>query len=274
SQNISGWTVEISADGGGEPFVVPYEDPQPIEVGTMLEDGSIRVDEGGIAFTIPADLQIKRVLMQSQVGPLVYGRQCAFPNSINFLMEHEGEESLSYWEKSTLAVYPYALNESIYNYWDDNVGQELEDLLTNKPDLLTYGSLPWPPMCGAVALFGGAGHYLAFPNGDGLRFITEIAQDDVIFTDTTPFTYMYRGLTTDKNFLVKLDYLHVKIPANAIPAPVSRGDAGMYSAYIQQFEANLAAVPSDEFTPNLDVIDALIRTVTLGDAESVMRLIP
>lgn len=261
-----GWTVEISIDGD-EPFIVPYEEPEPREVGTLQEDGSILIDENGVSFTVPVDLGIEMVTVQPEVGLFGEGMS-AQPSSIVFSVYQEDRERAI----GRIEIFPYDLSPAVYAYWD---GNDLDMLLEEQPDLLEFADrnrMPQLPIGGTAALFGGAPIYRPFGSGNGLRYITFFAQDSVIFDADMGYTYLYRGISDDRSFFVAGRFL-VYMPAEAIPAGGSRAD-DVYPGYIDQLEANLAAQPTSAYMPDLALLDGVFASVTITDPEALLALIP
>jgi hypothetical protein len=263
-----GWTVEHALDGG-EPFIVHYEVPKPREVGTLQEDGSFLVEEGGVRFIIPAQLGIAKVTLQPEVG-LFGDVMSAQPSSVIFNFYREDRDH----EMGTIELFPYDLSPAVYDYWDWD-GNDLDMLIEERPDLLTYADrnrMPQLPIGGVAALFGGAPAYTPFGSGNGLRYITYFAQTSVLFNADMGYAYMYRGISEDRSFFVAGRML-VYIPAEAIPRGGSRDDNG-YTRYIDQLEANLAAQPTSAFTPDLAVLDGIMASLTITDQEALLDLIP
>ena len=263
-----GWTVEIPADGD-EPFIIPYEAPEPREVGTLQEDGSFLVEEDGIRFVIPAQLGVTKVTIQPEVG-LFGDVMSAQPSSALYTFYQEGKD----YSSGTIEIFPYDLSPAVYAYWDWD-GNDLDMLLDERPDLLEYADrnrMPQLPIGGVAALFGGAPAYAPFGSGDGLRYITYFAQTSVLFNADMGYTYMYRGISEDRGFLVA-GRMPVHIPAEAIPRGGSRADDA-YPGYIDQLEANLAAQPTSAFTPDLAVLDSLMASLTITDQAALLDLIP
>jgi hypothetical protein len=267
-----GWTVEIPADGD-EPFIVPYEAPEPREVGTLQEDGSFLIEEGGVRLIIPAPLAVTKATVQPQVG-LFGDVMSAQPSSVVFNFYREGREHAM----GTISIFPYDLSPAVYDYWDWD-GNDLDMLLEERPDLLEYADrnrMPQLPIGGVAALFGGAPAYIPFGSGSGLRYITYFAQTAVLFNADMSYTYMYRGLTEDRALLVTGE-TGVDIPAEAIPRSCSFGDCradNAYPGYIGQLEANLAALPTSAFTPDLALLDGIFASLTITDPEALLALIP
>ena len=262
---VQGWTVERAADGG-DPFIVPYE-PELREVGQRTDDGSVRVEESGIAFTVPAALGYSAVTALPEVG-LFGDVMSAQPSSIVFSFLNENGDA-----RGEIEIYPYAISRAAYEY---SQYPELETLLAEQPSLLEYSArnrMPQLPISGVAALFGGAGAYVPFGSGSGLRFITYFAQMGVLFRPDTTFEYLYRGITSDQAFFVTAQNFGVKIPAGTIPANGNLADE-LYARYLRQFEANLAAQPTNAFTPDLALLDAIFTSLTVTDNEALLQLIP
>jgi hypothetical protein len=261
-----GWTVEIPADGD-EPFIVPYVVPEPREVGAVGEDGSYVIEEGGIRLVLPQQLNIESATVQPDVG-LFGDVMSAQPSSVIFTFYQEGREHAI----GTIEIFPYDLSPAVYDYWE---GSDLELLLEERPDLIEYADrnrMPQFPIAGVAALFGGAPIYAPFGSGDGLRYITYFAQDWVLFDADMGYAYIYRGISEDRDFLVAGRML-IYIPAEAIPRGGSRADDA-YPGYIDQLEANLAALPTDAFTPDIDLLDLTMSWLTITDPEALLDLIP
>lgn len=261
---LTGWTVERKLDGG-EPFIVPYEAPEPREVGTVLEDGTIVVEDSGISFTVPAAFDVTTVTVVPEVG-LFGDVMSAQPSSLVFRLYAEGDAPVA-----KIAVYPFAVNEGVFAYWEYDA---VETILEERPALPEYAAghrMPQAPIGGVAALFGGAPAYVAFQSGDGLRYLTYFAQTSVLFKANYTFTYMYRGVSADRNFYIAGEAA-VRVPADSIPAPVSRDDA-TYDRYLRQFEANLNAQATGAFTPDLALMDSIFASLTVVDPEALLSVL-
>jgi len=264
---FEGWTTERPIDGS-EPFVVPYA-PEPRVMGELADDGSIVVEEPGISFTVPTGLNIAEVTVVREVGLFgdVMGAQ---PNSLVFtLLDAAGEE------RGAIQIFRYATASGDFELPQDD---ELEMLLDEQPSLLSYAAenrMPQLPLSGAAAIFGGAGEYVDFGSGDGLRYVTLFAQDSVMFSAETQFELLYRGISSDQAFLIAAQDFPVQVPADAIPPDT--GDiiyTDMYVPYLRAFEANLAALPTSAFTPDLALFDALFASLTITDNAALSGVIP
>lgn len=265
SLTLRGWTVEIPVDGD-DPFIIPYEQPEPREIGQPQEDGSILVEESGVRFVVPAALNVAQVTVEPEVG-LFGDVMSAQPSSAVFSFVFASGH-VQQW----LEIYPYAVSEVTEAYWDDS---PLNTILVEQPvltDPAIRRSLPQTPLAGSAALFRGAPQYVPFASGNGVRYITYFAQTSVIFDSDNSFTYLYRGISADRSFFITAE-LGVSVPAETIPAPAGRDEVS-YPRYLAQFEANLDATPTSAYTPDLAVYDVLLASLVLGNPQDVMRLIP
>ncbi|MBK9124395.1 MAG: hypothetical protein IPM16_14920 [Chloroflexi bacterium] len=266
TMTLRGWTVERSLDGG-EPFLMAFA-PEPVEVGERAEDGTIRVEAGGVAFTVPAGLGIERITMTPEIG-LFGDVMSAQPSSLVFEFYQPDIDRV----RGSIEIYPYEIIDAVYELYRYS---ELETLLTEQPNLLDYAArnrMPQLPLAGAAALFGGAGAYLTGADGIGMRFLTYFAQDWVLFDQDDSFEYLYRGFTTDRNFFVTAQDFWANPPAGTIPTNGSRADE-LYPRYLRQLEANLAAQPASAFTPDLALLDSIFTSFTVTDIDALLTVIP
>lgn len=265
--SLSGWTVERALDDD-KPFLIPYEAPEPELVSSLAEDGSLLVEGGGVRFVVPAALEIAEVWMAVQIG-LFGDVMSAQPSSLVFIFLNAEER-----RRGAIEIYPFAVSDATYAYWE--WATDFPMLLDEQPPLLEYAArnrMPQLPIAGVAALFGGAPIYAPLADGPGLRYITYFAQDYVIFTAEMGYTYLYRGLTADRDFLIAGEF-GVRVPASTIPGAVNRGDDSAYSAYLRRFEANLAAQPTSAFTPDLALYDAIFASLELTDAAALLARLP
>lgn len=267
---IDGWTVEANADTY---FIVPYTVPEERVVASIpANGGDFVVESNGVHFVVPPQLNdVVRVLEQPEVGMFdlqIYG---ARPSAVSLRLVEE-----SNWGHGTIEVYPYADAEQ---YWSD--GDWLETLLRDQPPLAQAAQerpsgLPQTPLPinGAELLFNGVPAYVPFGSGNGIRYVTYYAMGNVTFGRDTIFTVIYLGITTDRAFLIAGEF-PIRIPTEIIPIPGNdvRTDEG-YASYLRQFEANLAALSTSAYTPDLAALDALFGSLRITDNGAVAAAIP
>ncbi len=262
---IRGWTVEASADAY---FIVPYVERDPV-VAVEREAGSDTVVEShGVTFTIPAALPFIQVT--SEIIPFSLYRQTEYPSALGFVLYRYDDEPLYIVARITI----YNLGASRDYIYD---ADWLETTLTDQPPLADaireYGGAPQMPIGGARALFTGVPTYIPFGSGNGLRYVTAFAQDSILFTPDTPYTVVYRGITSDSAYLIAIQ-LPAQLPSGAIPAAPTGRQENAYTDYLRAFEANLAPLPSSAFTPDLALYDALFSSIRITDADALNAALP
>lgn len=260
---FTGWTVEIPV-GETTPFLVPFV-AEIVEVGERQEDGSIVVDAAGVTFTIPAALAVERVTLTPEIG-LFGDVMGARPSFIQFDLWRDQETPFA-----EITIYPYALSATTY----DLMGNEtLESLLDESVVLADFvGYPPQTPISGVAALFFGAPQYLAFGSGAGLRYLTYFAQDSVLFSDTTVFSYLYRGISADENFFIAARGFAVHLPSGTLPSGGGRDDSA-YSIYLRALKENLAVLPNNAYIPDLTQVDTIFASLTITDVDALLHAIP
>ncbi len=106
----------------------------------------------------------------------------------------------------------------------------------------------FPPAKGAQ-LFRAKVNYLRFEKGSGVRFVTRYAVDKSPTTNENIF-YTFQGLSKDGQSLIV--FVH---PIAAHNLPVSE-DASMAALFMDQLS-------SENFSPNLDKLDDIVRGITI-----------
>jgi hypothetical protein len=137
--------------------------------------------------------------------------------------------------------------------------------LAFRPNLAAVRELPYLPDKNAAQAWHAQERYLEFGSGNGIRYITYFAQDPSPFAENR-MVYLYQGITWDRKYYVAA---WLPIAAELPPPP-----PGLYelegAAFQTTFNAHRAEVigrvnvtqPSD-FTPNLDQLDATMRSLTI-----------
>jgi len=161
--------------------------------------------------------------------------------------------------KGTVRVFPVA---------------ELE-LLPDTYDATLAGLEPMPPINAGRILYVQE-QPLAFANGSGKRAIVMYTQNATAFTNTDLF-YSYQGLTDDGKYYVSV-MLPVAAPGlpesmqavlnNTFPAiPYDANNLDAFNASLLRFNEQmmpqLAALDAAAFTPSLNVLDDLIRSLNV-----------
>ena len=125
-----------------------------------------------------------------------------------------------------------------------------------------FGSFVFPPLGyrgGANVIFKAQEKSLSFQNGSGDRGLETFGQDHYGVSNES-LKYVFRGYTTDQQYGV-----YLQVPARAAnlsdSAPTNAEEILQYNR--QAAEAMNALTPED-FTPNLDLLDALVASIQAG----------
>jgi len=182
------------------------------------------------------------------------------PEEINFT----GYALSGTFHQPRINIYP--ANE--FSLMDPYVAEKvtnLQDILKSKPSDLK--SVPFLPPWNAAQVFVALPAYLDFQNGSGIRFITQYGQAVMPINNHEMF-YSFQGLTTDGKYWISavLPINHPSIQAtydNPLPADYEQFIAD-YEAYTQMISAGLAAQPPESFTPMLNALDDMMRSMFVG----------
>jgi hypothetical protein len=251
-------------------LIVVYEDAEPRIIGELQEDGSYVVDENGLRMEIPPALNAGSTTLETQVG-FFSPSMSVQPSSIILHFTSRDDRDLG-----KLQIFPYAiLGDLQADYWF----YDFDPLLTMRSDLLEYAAdnrMPQDPIGGSRAIIGGAAAYLDFASISGVRYVTYFAQGFVVFDTEDDFTYLFRGLTSDRAFLIAGEVTPVRIPAEVfaqLDSDISF-ELDEYSAYIRQLERVLAQIPTDTFSPDLALLDMLVTSLEIVDNDLIVALLP
>jgi hypothetical protein len=124
--------------------------------------------------------------------------------------------------------------------------------------------LPLPPL-GAGTVLKTPPEEVAFQNGNGSRSLRMYGQMGY-FANNETLLYEYRGITGDGRFYILITFpLDASIllstydpTANTNPMAIPVPDNTAAMAYNQMIAKQLTLLPATEFTPNLDLLDALV----------------
>lgn len=147
----------------------------------------------------------------------------------------------------------------------------LEAFLAERPALAAQtsasGAQPIPilPPINAAQLIAAKPAYLDFHNGVGVRFVSTYSQG--IEPITNPLFYQFTGLTNDGSYVVsvlfpltapvlpEIDYTTLDYDAFAV----------RYPQYVEQTLTALDGLDPGAYTPDLALLDDLIRSIRIGD---------
>ncbi len=157
-----------------------------------------------------------------------------------------------------IAVFPAAEYTSVSADAGKQISS-LRDFLRRKPATLGEAEeIPFLPIQNAGQVLQASIQYLAFKNGDGVRFLTQYHQDVYPINNADLF-YTFQGLSTDGRF-----YISMRLPVSN-PAldgqenqTVDQAFIDNYSSYIVDIQGKLEAQPGSSFKPELSLLDAIV----------------
>jgi hypothetical protein len=125
-----------------------------------------------------------------------------------------------------------------------------------------FGTFVFPPAGyrgGAAIVFDAQRQALSFQSGSGNRGLETFGQTNYAVSNES-LKYAFRGYTMDKQYGV---YVQVPIHTSSLPdaAPALDFNSQEVFEYNQQMTDTLNALTSADFTPNLDVLDALVESI-------------
>jgi hypothetical protein len=126
--------------------------------------------------------------------------------------------------------------------------------------------IPFLPTMGAHQLLRAQVAYLDFEGGSGVRFLTQYVQERREINNRELF-YTFQGITDDGHAYVSA-FLPVSHPSLPVHLGVFRDARDTYSwryaEYATWIEEQLNEAHASSFTPGLDQLDALIRSLEVG----------
>lgn len=156
---------------------------------------------------------------------------------------------------------------------------ELRRLLEERPDPASLESvsgdgftpLPYLPVAmEAAQALAARVTFIDTPELSGISYVAGYRQDTYPFA-RDDFWYTFQGLSTDGRWYVAVNW---RLRTGMFPRTISQADAeragstaGRWSRYIRRSVATLDTAAPTDFTPSLDTLDALVRSI---DFESVV----
>jgi len=186
------------------------------------------------------------------------------------LENYVGRNEPSYLSAS-IRVYPLqAYAES--NSWAEGSINRLRTILASPNMVLTNEILPAIPFNGAAAQqYAAQPALLNITNGTGVRMVSQYAQFPAPITKDNSY-YHFEGITNDGQYLIAAVFPLTLPLQSTSDNPSADGitfpDYGTaapsdFETYYQAVTDKLTAAPNDSFQPNLDLLDALIRSIKI-----------
>ena len=154
-----------------------------------------------------------------------------------------------------------------YAAMDENAANrinELKTLLAARPASIT-GGIPRLPFWNAGEVFHAKVRYIDFPGGSGIGYLSQYAQAMVPINNDELF-YSFQGLTSDGRWLISavLPVSHPDLPADSSLSQAEYENLiNTFESYLASALADLNAKADNSFTPNLEKLDELFRSLTI-----------
>lgn len=156
-------------------------------------------------------------------------------------------------------VYIYPVDELVAANPDaGTVANELDTLLQFRQDT---DKLPFLPLFNAAQMMHVQMQYLDFGNGQGVRFLTQFSQG-LNAVNNNELIYTFQGLTSDGKYYIAA-VLPVTHPVLPTGNEVNEGILNDYPAYMSNMVLQLGQQNGDSFTPDLNQLDAMIRSIQI-----------
>ncbi len=173
-----------------------------------------------------------------------------------------GYPSQNTYHKPRIEIYPVDEFSNINAAAKDQV-EKLKQLLGDAPG--APEQIPLIPIFNAAQVFRSQVKYLNFQSGQGVRFVTQYDQAIIPINNQEIF-YTFQGLTSDGRYYVTAIF---PVATSALPATgeVSQDQMQTFSTadgfqnYLNQTVQSLNGLSASDFTPNLDLLDALIKSI-------------
>jgi len=140
---------------------------------------------------------------------------------------------------------------------------DLARLLARRSGAFT-DEIPFLPWFDEDELFIGRKKFVRFRNGRGFMFLTQCGQESSA-VNNAELLYVFQGMTDDNGWYVSAVF---PVAAQGFPATGKIDDEAAFSAqytgYIRQTTDRLNRLPSRGFTPDLHLLESLVRSLRVG----------
>ena len=183
-----------------------------------------------------------------------------------------------YWEAApqyrrlTLQGYPVAnhlLKPQIFIYpagdlasANENAGKIAADLQALLQTQQAGDHLPFLPQFNASQVMHAQVQYLDFKSGKGVRFLTQFDQA-ALPINNYELIYTFQGLTSDGKYYIAaiLPVTNPELPTGSEVSEQQAKALNDFPDYLSRMVTLLNQQPADSFTPGLNKLDALIRSI-------------
>jgi hypothetical protein len=173
-----------------------------------------------------------------------------------------GYPSQNNYHRPHIEIYSVDEFSNLNSAAKDQIDQ-LKQLLGDAPG--SPDRIPLLPIFNAAQVFRSQVKYLNFQSGQGVRFVTQYDQAIMPLNNQEIF-YTFQGLTSDGRYYIAAI---LPVATSTLPATgeVSQEQMQTFSTadgfqnYLNQTVQTLNGLPASDFTPNLDLLDAMIKSI-------------
>lgn len=233
--------------------------PAPSSTPTL---GPVEVSFEGVSFVLPAAVasQVETISVPEN-KTAEYDISSIYPAHTRFiLVDYPWESTI---RKPVIAVFPSARFRELHDQANYQLEQLSITIVRQKDEQRT---LPMLPVQGGTQVFHSNEAFLAFQNGEGVRFLAQFGQYPAPPNNNDLF-YTFQGLTTDRKYVVSVivPISHPSLPKNdnaQTPADYETWKKDPI-AFIQAGAVQLEAQPPESFFPSLLELDALVQSIAV-----------
>ena len=170
----------------------------------------------------------------------------------------EGYTVANHLHKPQILIYPAGELAS----FNENAGKITADLAALLGTRQAGGHLPFLPLFNAAQVMHAQVQYLDFKSGTGVRFLTQFDQAPLPINNNELF-YTFQGLTTDGKYYIAavLPVTHPDLPSGPEVSEQQAEALDDFPGYLSEVVTLLEGQPAGSFTPDLDTLDAMIRSI-------------
>lgn len=239
-----------------------------LSMSVFAQDEPLEVGEDDLKFTVDPSLAQSVAVAKIATEPLNADTPPGDENPAHTLFTFIGYDlgELAPNIAATLAVYDVAEFEAA-GYTEEL--SNLRMVLDQRPDLTEQTTLPYLPQIAPVQTFVARPAYVKFAGGTGVRYLTYFSFDVSPVLEGN-ILYTFQGLTADETryiaatFPLDTGLLDAEFPEDFDLAAFENS----YDTYMADLLADLNTQDAASFTPNLDTLDELIASITVGDADN------
>jgi hypothetical protein len=142
-----------------------------------------------------------------------------------------------------------------------NIASDLQVLLQTKQ---TGVQLPFLPLFSEAQALHAQVQFLNLKDGDGVRFLTQLTQGMTLINNSQLF-YTFQGMTSDGNYYIAaiLPVSNPELPTDSNVIGEQTNAMDDYRTYLSNAITLLNEQPADAYTPDLNILDALIRSIEI-----------